>query len=141
MIHYDLNCAEGHHFDGWFPSAAGFEAQRDAGLIACSICGTTQIDRALMAPNVSVARSDKGSAADTLLSPDQPSPLERLRKEIEANSDYVGLRFVDEARAMHEGRSEARAIHGEAKPAEAAALLQEGVPIAPLPFIPKRRQN
>ncbi|MCB1409654.1 MAG: DUF1178 family protein, partial [Rhodobacteraceae bacterium] len=68
-------------------------------------------------------------------------PLEQLREHVEANSDYVGLRFADEARAMHEGRSDPRAIHGEAKPEEARALIEEGVPIAPLPFIPKRQTN
>lgn len=133
MIRYDLSCKEGHRFDGWFASSAAFEAQRDAGQVQCAICGSHEVDRALMSPGVP-AKSNR-------LSEGGKTPLEQLREHVEANSDYVGLRFADEARAMHEGRSDPRAIHGEAKPEEARALIEEGVPIAPLPFIPKRQTN
>ena len=133
MIRYDLTCTDRHHFDGWFASSDAFEAQRDGGQIQCAICGITTVDRALMTPGVP-ARSNR-------ISDGEKSPLEQLRDHVEANSDYVGLRFADEARAMHEGRSDPRAIHGEAKPEEARALIEEGVPIAPLPFIPKRQTN
>lgn len=139
MIRYDLNCKEGHRFDGWFASSSAFESQRDAGQIPCTICGTTDIDRALMSPQVP-ARASQGSEqpADTTA---QKNALEQLRRHVEANSDYVGLRFADEARAMHEGRSEHRSIYGEAKPEEARKLVEDGVPIAPLPFIPTRKTN
>lgn len=133
MIRYDLSCKEGHRFDGWFASSAAFEAQRDAGQVQCAICGSHEVDRALMSPGVPT-KSNR-------LSEGEKTPLEQLREHVEANSDYVGLRFADEARAMHEGRSDPRAIHGEAKPEEARALIEEGVPIAPLPFIPKRQTN
>lgn len=133
MIRYDLSCKEGHRFDGWFASSAAFEAQRDAGQVQCAICGSHEVDRALMSPGVPT-RSNR-------LSEGGKTPLEQLREHVEANSDYVGLQFADEARAMHEGRSDPRAIHGEAKPEEARALIEEGVPIAPLPFIPKRQTN
>lgn len=133
MIRYDLICKDDHRFDGWFASSDAFEAQRDAGQIQCAICGSASVDRALMSPSVP-ARANRLSDGDK-------TPLEQLRDHVEANSDYVGLRFADEARAMHEGRSESRAIHGEAKPDEARALIEDGVPIAPLPFIPKRQTN
>lgn len=133
MIRYDLSCKKGHRFDGWFASSAAFEAQRDAGQVQCAICGNHEVDRALMSPGVP-AKSNRLNKAEK-------TPLEQLREHVEANSDYVGLRFADEARAMHEGRSDPRAIHGEAKPEEARALIEEGVPIAPLPFIPKRQTN
>lgn len=133
MIRYDLSCKEGHRFDGWFASSAAFEAQRDAGQVQCAICGSHKVDRALMSPGVPT-KSNR-------LSEGEKTPLEQLREHVEANSDYVGLQFADEARAMHEGRSDPRAIHGEAKPEEARALIEEGVPIAPLPFIPKRQTN
>lgn len=132
MIRYELTCKDGHRFDGWFASSSAFEAQRDAAQIQCAICAITQVDRALMSPSVP-ARNAPISGEKT--------PLEQLRDHVEANSDYVGLRFADEARAMHEGRSDPRAIHGEAKPEEARALIEDGVPIAPLPFIPKRNTN
>lgn len=133
MIRYDLSCTDGHRFDGWFASSGAFEAQRDAGQVQCAICGKPEVDRALMSPGVPT-KSGK-------LSGNEKTPLEQLREHVESNSDYVGLRFADEARAMHEGRSDHRAIHGEAKPEEARALIKDGVPIAPLPFIPKRKTN
>ncbi|WBU65083.1 DUF1178 family protein [Paracoccus aerodenitrificans] len=133
MIRYELSCLDNHRFDGWFGSSDAFESQRDAGQIECPVCGTASVDRALMSPSVP-AKSRKAQS-------DDKTPLEQLRKHIEANSDYVGLRFADEARAMHEGRKDHRSIYGEAKPDEARALLEDGVPIAPLPFIPKRQTN
>ncbi|MFV0292772.1 MAG: DUF1178 family protein [Paracoccus sp. (in: a-proteobacteria)] len=133
MIRYDLNCTGGHRFDGWFASSSAFETQRNSGQIHCTICGSTRVDRALMTPGVP-ARSNSQPGKNK-------STLEQLRDHVEANSDYVGLRFADEARAMHEGRSESRAIHGEARPEDARALIEDGVPIAPLPFIPKRKTN
>ncbi|NHF71911.1 DUF1178 family protein [Paracoccus xiamenensis] len=133
MIHYALTCEQNHRFDGWFASSASFESQRDSGQVQCAICGSTQIDRALMAPAVSAKIAPAQDA--------EKSPIEKLRDHIESSSDYVGLRFADEARAMHEGRSESRAIYGEARPDEARALVEDGVPIAPLPFIPKRQTN
>lgn len=113
--------------------------QRDAGQIACGLCGDTAIDRALMAPGVATGTTT-GEEPGQLRS-DERSPLEQLRAHVEANSQYVGLRFADEARAMHEGRSDHRAIYGEARPEEARALIEDGVPVAPLPFIPRNRSN
>ena len=133
MIHYDLTCEKKHRFDGWFASSTAFESQRDSGQVRCTICGSMQVDRALMAPAV--------AAGGTGLQDGEKTQLEQLRDHIETSSDYVGLRFADEARAMHEGRSESRAIYGEARPEEARALIEAGVPIAPLPFIPKRQTN
>ncbi|WBU59078.1 DUF1178 family protein [Paracoccus albus] len=133
MIRYDLNCKDGHRFDGWFASSDAFEAQRDAGQVQCAICGKSDVDRAVMSPRV--------PAKTNSLKEKDKTPLEQLRDHVESNSDYVGLRFADEARAMHEGRSDHRAIHGEAKAEEAKALIEEGVPIAPLPFIPRRKTN
>lgn len=136
MIRYALRCDRGHDFDGWFRSSEAYDAMQAGGHVACAQCGSTQVDKSLMAPAVAA----KSPAAEP-----SPNPLEAalqaLRQEIEANSDYVGLRFADEARAMHEGRSPTRAIHGEARPDEARKLLEEGVPVAPLPFIPRQKTN
>lgn len=136
MIRYALRCDRGHDFDGWFRSSEAYDAMRAGGHVACAQCGSTQVDKSLMAPAV---------AAKSPTAEPSPNPLEAalqaLRQEIEANSDYVGLRFADEARAMHEGRSPTRAIYGEARPDEARKLLEEGVPVAPLPFIPRQKTN
>jgi hypothetical protein len=129
VIRYDLVCDTGHAFDAWFGSAAAFDRQSAAGHIACPDCGTTAVTKALMAPAVSTREAARAAA------------LARLREEVETKSDYVGLRFAAEARAIHEGRAPERAIYGEARPDEARALIEDGVPVAPLPFIPKARAN
>lgn len=137
MIRYSLRCKNGHEFDGWFRSAAGFDTLRAAGQVACAVCGVSEVEKALMAPSVAADRPER------LTTPRNKAEqaLGALRREIEANSDYVGLSFAAEARAMHEGRAPERAIHGEACPDEARKLLEDGIPVAPLPFLPKSRQN
>ena len=67
--------------------------------------------------------------------------LKELRKHVEKNSDYVGTDFVKEARDMHEGNTPERSIYGEANPIEAKKLIDEGIPVTPLPFAPKRKSN
>ena len=136
MIRYALRCAEGHEFDGWFRSSEGYDQMRAAGQVACSVCGSRDVAKALMAPAVP-------AETPALTAPRSPAEraLERLRRHIEANSDYVGLGFADEARAMHEGRAPTRAIHGEARPADARKLIEDGVPVAPLPFRPRQKTN
>ncbi|MDQ1900141.1 DUF1178 family protein [Paracoccus sp. WLY502] len=135
MIRYALRCDQGHDFDGWFRSSEAFDTTRAAGHVACTQCGSAKVEKSLMAPAVPAAR--KG---DTAMTPAEAA-LHALRQQVEANSDYVGLKFVDEARAMHEGRTPARAIHGEAKIEEARKLIEEGVPVAPLPFVPRQKTN
>ena len=134
MIRYQLTCEKSHSFDGWFASSVGFENQRDRGLINCAVCGSVRIDRALMTPGLSGQSPQRTALSDTAR-----TPLEKLRHEVEQNSDYVGPRFADEARAMHEGRRQSRAIYGEAGIDEARKLVEDGVPIAPLPFAPRRK--
>ena len=135
MIRYALNCAGGHEFDGWFRSADDFDRLNAAGQVACSMCGSTEVGKAMMMPAVPAARKKLQD------SPASMSPLEKLRRHVEANSDYVGLSFAAEARAMHEGRVPERAIHGEARPDEARRLLEDGIPVAPLPFRPTSKTN
>ena len=139
MIRYSLRCDQGHDFEGWFRSSDGFETMRAAGQVACTICGSVQVEKALMAPRV--AQGD-APAAD-LHSPRDPreAALEKLRQQVEANSDYVGMSFAAEARAMHEGEKPERAIHGEAKLEDAKKLIEDGIPVAPLPFRSRRGAN
>lgn len=141
MIRYDLKCPKGHEFDGWFPSADAFEAQRVAGHVGCTICGATDVEKRIMAPSVRPARKAGEKPRLTAPQNDVEAALAEMRAKIEANSDYVGLNFAAEARAMHEGRIDERSIYGEAKPEEARALLEDGIPVAPLPFMPKRQAN
>ncbi|WP_430464435.1 DUF1178 family protein [Tabrizicola sp.] len=141
MIHYDLKCPKGHEFDGWFASASAFDSLLAAGHVACTLCGAKDVEKRIMAPAVRPAR--KAGEKPKLQTPanELEAAMAELRAKIEKNSEYVGLNFAAEARAMHEGKIDERSIYGEAKPDEARALLEDGIPVAPLPFMPKRQAN
>ena len=129
MITFDVKCAaQGHVFEAWFGSNDDYENQRERGLVACPICGSKALEKAPMAPAVGAKGNCQPSVKAML------AELAEAQKQALANSEHVGERFPDEARAIHLGEAEARAIHGRASPADADALRDEGVPIAPLPF-------
>ncbi len=140
MIQYRLRCKDGHEFDSWFQSSAAYERLAASGHVACAVCGAAGVEKALMAPAV---KKPGAEAARPLTDPatEAERQLADLRRQIEENSDYVGLNFAAEARAIHDGESPARSIHGEARIDEARALLEDGIPVAPLPFRPARRTN
>ena len=147
MIQYALKCSQGHTFDSWFQSAAAYDKLAVAGMVTCAVCGDTQIEKAIMTPRVRPARSaQKPAPQDKSIEVATPSPdieqvLADLRRKVEENSDYVGKDFAKEARKIHLGDAPERAIYGEAKPDEAKALIEDGVPVAPLPFVPSRKTN
>lgn len=141
MIHYALKCDEGHQFESWFKSAAAFEALEKAGHLTCSHCGSGTVKKAVMAPRVASSREEPAPANLTSASSEAEKALSALRKHVEENADYVGTRFADEARSMYLGATPERAIYGEANGAEAKALIEDGVPVAPLPFTPNRKAN
>jgi len=158
MIVFDLKCAPGGHvFEAWFGSTDDYEAQRARGLVSCPLCGTADIDKAVMAPNVGMkgnrratpsmpsdAAAPSGPAhpvampAAPAIGPDAMKAMLRALAEAQVRalkeSDYVGNRFAEEARAIHLGESEQRAIHGQTTPDQAKALLEEGIEVMPLPF-------
>ncbi|HEX8379796.1 MAG TPA: DUF1178 family protein [Allosphingosinicella sp.] len=147
MIIFDLKCEpDGHVFEAWFASSAAFEEQQGRGLVACPLCGSGRISKAPMAPAVAakgnsgggLARSASSSEAKALL-----AAAAALQKKLLAGSESLGDRFAAEARAIHLGEADARPIHGEATLAEAESLIDEGVPIAPLPFpvVPPGEEN
>ena len=138
MIRYAMRCDKGHEFDGWFRSSDAWEKARKAGALSCTHCGSIRVEKAPMAPNI-VSTREKPSL--TAPRSEVEAALEKLRRHIEETSAYVGLSFAEEARAMHEGRRAPRAIHGEARPDEARKLIEDGVPVAPLPFLPRRKAN
>lgn len=151
MIQYALKCSEGHTFDSWFQSAEAFDKLASTRMVTCAICGCTQVAKAIMTPRVRPARNAKGKTENTPASNEQinvatPSPeiakvLAELRRHVEKNSDYVGKDFASEARKMHLGEAPERSIYGEARPDEAKSLIEDGVPVAPLPFLPSRKTN
>lgn len=151
MIQYSLKCEEGHEFASWFQSAQAFEKLQTAGLISCPSCGSEQVAKAIMAPRVSTSRKSQAKPDDAptsgnlhaLTAPSSPAEaaMIELKKKIQDSSEYVGADFASEARKIHEGEAPERSIYGEAKPEEAKQLVEDGVPVAPLPFMPVRKTN
>jgi hypothetical protein len=144
MIRYALTCANDHGFESWFQSAEAFDRLAASGHLACSVCGSTAVGKTLMAPAVRPARKADAPEGERPLSVPQ-TPVEKaiaaLRRQIEENSDYVGLNFAAEARAMHAGDIPERSIFGEARVDDAKRLIEDGIPVAPLPFRPARKAN
>ncbi len=141
MIQYALKCEHGHQFDSWFKSASAFEALEAAGHLSCAVCGSAGVSKAIMAPRVSTAPTEPNAGALAKPQTEAEQAMAELRKHVEENADYVGRDFASEARSMYLGTSPERAIYGEANGAEAKALIEDGVPVAPLPFVPNRKAN
>jgi len=160
MIHYQLRCSQEHGFDGWFKDSATFEKQARLGLIECPECGSTEVERALMAP--AVARRETSPRQEALPVPaETPQPpatepatgpgkvaegpvpaqmlalLQRMRAEVENSCDYVGNDFAEEARKMHRGEAEHRGIYGETTEEQAESLADEGINVARIPWVPR----
>src|SRR5271154_3410435 len=139
MIKYALGCAEGHAFDSWFPDSAAYDKQRKRGFVACPECGSTRVDKAIMAPAVVGGERAAVEASVELVLDDRRrrarEVLLRMRREIEANTDDVGAKFPQTARAIHLGEEPERAIRGRASLAEAKSLLEDGVGVLPLPML------
>jgi hypothetical protein len=163
MIRYSLACERGHDFESWFASSSAYDKQAKRGLVACPVCGSTKVDKAIMAPRL--ARSDKaidlpspppavapapaatepapqGAEPVAMISPQERelrTKLKELRDHLVKNSENVGRKFPEQARKMHYGEVEHRSIYGEASPQEAKELHEEGVEFHPLPILPDER--
>lgn len=135
MIVFDLKCTHAHVFEAWFGSSADYEDQRARGLLSCPICGDADIAKAVMAPNIP-AKGNRAPATPAA-TPD-PKALMAALAQVQAKmlegSQWVGMSFADKARAMHAGEETVAPIHGQASIAEAKALIEDGVPVAPLPL-------
>jgi hypothetical protein len=164
MIRYALACDSGHEFESWFPGSAEYEAQLASGLVTCPFCGSSKVEKQIMAP--AVARTDKARRpVPPPSSPPEPQPenlpvtaaqpqpmavfserereframVKAFREHVTQNADNVGRAFADEARKMHYGEVEHRSIYGEANLAEAKELIEEGIEVHPLPIVPDER--
>jgi hypothetical protein len=155
MIHYNLRCASGHAFESWFQSSSAYETQEKRKQVNCPVCGSAEVERAIMAPQIvskkgrEVAVAAPAPAAEVATPASTPllmaqerelrTKLKELRDHIVKSADNVGERFPVEARKMHYGDIEHRPIYGEASPDEARALIEEGVEVTPLPVLPDDR--
>jgi hypothetical protein len=156
MIRYSLHCDRGHTFESWFQSSSAYESQEKRRLVNCPVCDSAKVERSIMAPQI-VSKKGRDSA---IPAPAQPpaevtapgstpllmaqerelrTKLKELRDHIVKNADNVGERFANEARKMHYGDIDQRAIYGEASPEEARSLIDEGVEVSPLPVLPDDR--
>lgn len=139
MISFNLRCSKDHEFEGWFRDSARFEKDRKARRIECPICGDAKIERALSAPNI--ATSERREAANAEQARALRDKLRRFRRHVESTAEDVGERFPEEARKIHYGESEERGIYGKASPEEARDLIEEGVPVAPIPWVEEAKDN
>lgn len=132
MILFTLRCSSDHEFEAWFRDGETYEAQQQAGEIACPLCGDMQVEKAIMAPNIGRHRDGKGPP----LSPVQmKAMLLAMRRQVEQNCDYVGERFAEEARRIHYREVDPRGIYGEATSEESEALQEEGIEFGHIPWI------
>jgi hypothetical protein len=158
MIRYTLVCERGHAFESWFADSAAYDRQSKRKLVACPHCGSTKVDKAIMAPRLATSKKRKGlmeapTAAEALAptaAPAAPAPvamispqeqevrakLKELRDHLTKNADNVGPKFPEEARKMHYGEIELRSIYGVASPEEANELAEEGIDFHALPVLP-----
>lgn len=153
MISFSLKCSCGHQFDSWFQSNDAFEKLQKAGMVTCTACGGTEVAKELMAPRVRPSRNKSTAPAEPAPEPaTQPAlsapansevatAIEKLRQAVESNTEDVGKKFATEARRIHEGTSPERAIRGEATAQDAKKLLDDGIPVLPLPFTDPKKAN
>lgn len=163
MIRYRLACHKGHEFEAWFPSSEACDKQIKKKLVACPTCESTKIAKALMAPNVVTSERKakrtvrKAPRKDTVPAPSDAQPtavagpgqalsapqremlrqLKTMRDKILADAEYVGPRFADEARKIHNEEAPGRGIYGEASADEVQDLASEGIDVFPIPMLPE----
>jgi hypothetical protein len=157
MIVFTLRCRDGHEFETWFRDGATYERQARRGLVTCPDCGSTEVEKAVMAPRLGrSAKSDPApreiqreaapetpTAPPAASTPDRPPTpaefrraLQVLRNYVETNCENVGKGFANEARRIHKGEVKARGIYGDATPAEAEKLAEDGIEVAAIPWVP-----
>lgn len=153
MIRFSVQCPEGHIFESWFKSSDAFDSLSKAGMVTCPECGEPSREKALMAPRVATSKraappaqqniSETQANMHALAAPQSEAEiaLRDLRRKVQDNSEYVGDKFADEARAIHLGDAPERSIYGETSREDARKLMEDGVPVAPLPFVPSRKTN
>ncbi|MBN8533712.1 MAG: DUF1178 family protein [Rhizobiales bacterium] len=141
MIRYALACEAGHAFESWFRASDDFETQSKRGLISCPQCGSVRVTKQIMAP--AVRSIGKEAAQSVALADPRDAEMRQFmrayRQFVENNAEHVGDKFAEEARKIHYGETEERAIYGAATPTEVRELREEGVEVAPVPILPDER--
>jgi hypothetical protein len=141
VIRYALLCEHEHEFEGWFGASADFDDQQARGLVECPVCASKAVRKAIMAPAVAGTKRRDQDQTPAQTQAMMMEAMGRIRRHVEETFDDVGDAFATEARAIHEGRSEDRGICGQATAAEVRELVEDGVPIAPLPPEPRKKSE
>ncbi|GHC73375.1 hypothetical protein GCM10007320_09960 [Pseudorhodoferax aquiterrae] len=135
----DLQCPHGHGFEGWFGSEDDFQSQLARGLVECPVCGDTSVTKKLSAPRLNLGASVPAESKPrevAAVDPQLQAAWMKMVRHVLANTEDVGGRFAEEARRIHYGEAAERNIRGQASREETESLLEEGIPVMPLP-IPK----
>jgi hypothetical protein len=140
LIRFSLICDHDHEFEAWFRSNDDFDTQKKRGFVDCPTCGSSKVEKALMAPAVSTGRKrEKIALAMNEMQKKAMAEMKALSEKIRENADYVGDKFAEEARKIHFGETDARGIYGEATLDEAKSLAEDGVGFMPIPVFPEDR--
>ena len=139
MIKYSLRCDKDHVFEAWFSDSSSFEKQNKKNLISCLTCSSTKIEKDIMAPSISSGRQktdglkQKKDKVEMILN--------KVRKHVENNFDYVGDKFTDEAKKIKYGEVKDRPIYGEATIEQTKELIDEEIKVTTLPFHSTKKNN
>jgi hypothetical protein len=143
VIRYDLICGKGHEFDGWFSNSDAYDKQAKRGLISCTACGDSKIEKQIMAPGIPTKGNRRVETQAMTAGPVDPRAaammqmMREYRKHVTANSENVGTNFAEEARKIHFKEVKERPIYGEATPDDAMALIEDGIDVHPIPRLPE----
>jgi hypothetical protein len=148
MILYQLRCGKDHEFEAWFKDGATCDRQLTRKTVECPVCGSKKVAKALMAPRIGATEKPQAALpANPQQGPQQQGMsvmasamrqhLQEIRSKVEENCDYVGDKFADEARKIHYGETESRGIYGEATDNQHQELVEEGIEVARVPWLPR----
>lgn len=141
MIKYALICDKDHEFESWFQNSQAFDDQVASGDLLCPYCASSKVSKSIMAPSLAKKSNTSHALTEKEKSTEIMQMMSHMREHVENNFDYVGDKFASEARAMHYGDSEERDIYGESTLQEVKELVEEGIPVAPIPGVPDKLKN
>lgn len=141
MIKFNLICDKQHDFEAWFSSSSDFDDQKLSGFVNCPICGSSEVDKALMVPAIATSRAKekKQQMMKNIAQQEAMKTIQKMVTEVKENSENVGDKFPEEARKMHYGESDNRGIYGKASKDEVRDLVDEGIDVTPLPDLPDKQ--
>ena len=138
MIVFTLKCKDcSYEFEAWFSNSKEFEKQQKKSLISCPSCNSSLVTKSLMSPNVSKKSNSKVSKQKKTMI----NNINKYKKIIEKNFDYVGENFTEEAKKIKYGETNDRPIYGEASIEQTKELIEEEINITTLPFQPSKKNN